>query len=647
MLSSPFQVRCLLLCLILMVAFSALSARLIQIQLVDRQRYAESSHKAFHRVERLPAMRGMIVDRHEEPLAKSVPVSTLYVDKNHLRDPKVVSYGLAYQEASMEKGWDILDDKSRAQRIRSLRGEILAHHSPEDIVERHFDFAVSILARPLQLKRNELRERIQTSRGTWVPVVKDLPEDVAEDLRQVVSENWIEGFAFQNSIKRWYTTPNRASHLIGYTGEIEKVGEDGQPEYKVVGRFGVERTMEDWLTGRDGWREHSRDARGLLIPGDESSLFPPRSGLNVQLTIDMGLQSIVEEELEGGLRQFNSKKGAVVMLDPKTGELLAMASRPHFNLNKRDKIVEHGYNYALQAVYEPGSTIKMVAAAGALDQGLVSPNTIIHCHWGNYRNGPVVVKDAYPKGDLSFTEILKKSNNIGTYKMGLMLGPNRFYRYLRDFGFGSKTGIALSGESAGLARNTGNPVDFSRATFGYATNVTPLQLTAAYGAIAGDGKLRRPQVVKAVVANDGSLVERFQSQPIRQVVKSSTAKRMRQALKSVTQEGGTAIRAAVSGFEVAGKTGTCRKYVPGVGYIDGHYIVSFVGMMPAEDPTFVCLVVIDDPRPNDEELKIYGGTIAAPIFSRISTRAASYLNLEPTEEIEPAEPALTGVASNR
>ncbi|MDX1680366.1 MAG: penicillin-binding protein 2 [Akkermansiaceae bacterium] len=637
---SSFQVRCLILCSILMIGLSVLSARLIQIQLVDRQHYAESSRKAFHRVERLPAMRGMIVDRHEEPLAKSVPVSTLYVDKNHLNDPKVVSYGLAYQEASSEKAWDEMDDEARQRRIRSLRGEILSCYPPEEIVERHYNFAIGVLARPLGLRRDELRQRIDDSRGTWVPLVKDLPEDTAEDLRQVVAQNWIEGFAFQNSIKRWYTTPDRATHLLGHVGEIEERDEDGQPLYRVVGRSGIERTMEDYLTGRDGWQEHSRDARGLLVPGDESSLMPPRAGLNVQLTIDMGLQSIVEEELDAGLREFRAKKGAVVMLDPRSGEVLAMASRPHFNLNKRDKIVEHGYNYALQAVYEPGSTIKMVAAAGALDRGLVSLNTIIHCHWGHYEDGPVTVKDAYPKGDLSFVEVLKKSNNIGTYKMAKMLGQALFYDYLHGFGFGSKTGIALSGESAGMARNTGNPVDFSRASFGYATNVTPLQLASAYAAIASDGALRRPQVVKALVANDGTVVESFHSQTLRQVIKPRTAEQMRQALKSVTTEGGTATQAAVEGFEVAGKTGTARKYVPDVGYIEDEYVVSFVGMMPADNPAFVCLVVVDNPKPRDEEMKIYGGTIAAPIFSRIGTRAASYLNLEPTE------PVTTDVAAN-
>ena len=628
---SAFQNRCLILCSILVIGLSSLSWRLIQIQLVDRQRYAESSRKAFHRVERLPASRGMIVDRRDEPLAKSIPVSTVFVDKNHLQDPKVVSYGLAYQEASAEKAWETMDDAARKRRIHALRGEILGRDTPEEIVRKHLDFAVAVMARPLNMRREDLRARIEDSKGTWVPIVKDLPEDLAEDLHDIVENNWIQGFAFQNSIKRWYTTPNRAVHLIGYTGEVEEINEDGKPEARVVGRFGIERTMEAYLAGRDGWREHSRDAHGLLVPGDASSLMPPRAGLNVQLTIDMGLQSIVEEELDKGLKEFESKRGAVVMLNPKTGEILAMASRPDFNLNRREKIVENGYNYAIQAIYEPGSTIKMVSASGALNEGLVSLDTLIDCENGYYKNGAVVVRDGHPRGVVTFTKVLQKSLNIGAYKLGLKLGSNRFYDYLHRYGFGRKTGIQLSGESAGLARDTGNDVDFSRACFGYATSVTPLQLTCAYGVLASDGKLRKPLIVRSLVANDGTVVERYKPQVVRSVLTQRTAQRMRQALKTVTQVGGTATAAAVPGFEVAGKTGTVRKYNPQGGYFEGKYIVSFVGMMPAEDPAFVCLVVIDDPRTT--KCNIYGGSIAGPIFSRIGVRAASYLNLEPTEPV--------------
>lgn len=629
--TSAFQKRSLLLCSLLVLGLSLLSWRLIHIQLVDRQRYAESSRRAFHRVEQLPAMRGMIVDRREEPLAKSIPVSTLFVDKTHLRDPNVVSYGLAYLEASADELWLTLDDKARQRRLRALRAEILDRDDKQEIVDKHFEYAVGILARPLGIKRDELRERIENSRGVWVPIVKDMPDDVAVDVRKIIDTNWLQGFAFQNSIKRWYTTPNRAAHLIGYTGEVEVIDEMGKPQRKVVGRFGIEKVMEDFLAGRDGWREHQRDARGLLVPGDESMLMPPRAGLNVQLTIDMGLQSIVEEELEWGLEEFESKQGAVVMMDPKTGEVLAMASRPHFDLNSRLNILENGYNYALQAVYEPGSTIKVVAASGALNEGLVSPTTPVNCHGGYFQNGKVVVRDAHPAGTLPFTKILTKSNNIGTYRLGLMLGQNRFYDYLDKYGFGKKTGILLSGESAGMARNTGNEVDFSRATFGYATSVTPLQLACAYSAIASDGNLRKPLIVKCLIANDGTVVEDYQPQIARQVLKEATAKQMREALKTVTETGGTATRAAVLGFDVAGKTGTVHKYNPKGGYFDHKFIVSFVGMMPAVDPAFVCLVVIDDPR--TDKCNIYGGTIAGPVFSRIAARAASHMNLQPTKPV--------------
>lgn len=617
-----------------MIGLSVLSGRLIQIQLVDRHRYAESSRRAFHRVEKLPAIRGMIVDRCEEPLAKSIPVSTVYVDKNHLFDPKLASYGLAYQEASAEPGWDSLDPKAQRRRINGLRGEILARDTAETINRKHLAYAVGVLARPLGMRREELRSKIEGSKGKWVPVAKDLPEDVADKLREAVDKNWITGFDFQNSIKRWYTAPTLASHLIGFTGEAEQTDEDGKTETRVVGKFGIEYSMEDYLAGRDGTREHRRDARGLVVPGNSAGLLPPLAGLNVQLTLDIGLQAIVEEELDAGLAEFESDRGAVVMMDPKTGEVLAMTSRPSFDLNRKLNIAKNGYNYAIQTVYEPGSTIKIVAASGALNEGLVTPYTSIYCQNGYFRNGKVVLRDDHPAGQLTFEGVLQKSNNIGTYKMGLQLGPKRFYEYLHDYGFGRKTGIQLSGESSGIARNTNNDVDFSRACFGYATNVTPLQLACAYCAVASDGQLRKPHIVKAVIANDGTVVEDYQPEVVNRVISARSASQMRRALKKVTQTGGTATLAVVPGFEVAGKTGTVQKHNPKGGYFSGKYIVSFVGMMPADDPEFVCLVVVDDPRTKKLE-HVYGGNVAGPIFSKIGARAASYLNLQPTEPIPP------------
>ena len=616
-----------------MAGLSVLSGRLIQIQLVDRQRYAESSRKAYHRTEKLPAMRGMIVDRREEPMARSIPVSTVYVDKNHLMDPKMASYGLAYQEASSEPGWNELDPAKQRRRISGLRGELLTKEKTDLLVQRHLAYAIGVLARPLGMRKEELRDKIENSKGKWIPIAKDLPEDIADNLREVIDTHWIQGFEFENSIKRWYTAPNLATHLTGFTGEVEKKDEDGMPHTRVLGLFGIESSMESFLAGRDGAREHYRDARGLVVPGNSGSLKPPRAGLNVKLTIDMGIQSIVEEELDAGLAEFESKKGAVILMDPKTGEILAMASRPHFDLNHKLNIAENGYNYAIQAIYEPGSTIKIVATSGALNEGMVTPQTSVYCHNGYYNSGGVELKDDHPAGSLSFEGVLQKSNNIGTWSLGRQLGSKRFYDYLHNYGFGRKTGIQLSGESAGIARDTGNVMDFSRACFGYATNVTPLQLACAYSAIASDGKLRKPKIVKSLIANDGTVVENYPPEVVRDVLKPKAAAQMRAALEKVVLPGGTATRAAVPGFPSAGKTGTVQKHNPKGGYMANSYIVSFAGMMPVQDPAFVCVVVIDDPR--TQKVNRYGGTIAAPVFSKIATRVASHMNLQPTEPISP------------
>ena len=618
-----------------MIGLSVLSARLIQIQLVDRHRYAESSRRAFQRVEILRAMRGTIVDCREEPLAKSIPVVTVFVDKNHLTDPKLASYGLACQEASAEPGWNDLDPEIQRRRIHGLRGEILGRDTAEVIVEKYLAYAVGVLARPLGMRHEELREKITSSKGKWVAIAKDIPEDAADHLRETVTKNWIEGFEFQNSIKRWYTAPNRATHLIGYTGEVEETDEQGKPETRMVGRSGVEFSMEEYLAGRDGWREHSRDAHGLIVPGNSASLFPPRAGLNVQLTIDMGLQVIIEEELDACLQEFNSGCGAVILMNPNNGEILAMASRPQFDLNLKEDVATNGFNFAIQAIYEPGSTFKVVATSGVLNEGVATPFTSVFCCNGNFSEGKIQIPDHHPYGNLTLEGVLVKSSNIGAYKFARQLGPKRFFDYAERLGFGRKTGILLSGESSGIAKNTGNAVDFSRAAYGYALNVTPLQMACAYSAIAGNGKLLKPKIIKALVANDGTVVETFPTEVIGQALKPETARKMRVALQKVTETGGTATLGAVPGYKVAGKTGTARRHNPnGRGYLPNSYTVSFIGMLPAQNPAFVCIVVIDDPRTN--KVTRYGGTIAAPAFKNIATRAAAYLNIPPTEPMTPS-----------
>jgi cell division protein FtsI/penicillin-binding protein 2 len=626
-----FQNRCIVLCLVFVTLLSALSARLVQIQLVDRQRYAASSSKAFHRIERLPAIRGMTVDRNGEPIAKSIPVATVFVDKNHLLDPKLASFGLAYMEASAHSSWQKLSTEERVRRIYALRGEILVGEKAEDIVERHLSRAISLLARPLRMKPEEMRTAIETNKAKWFPIAKEIPDDIAEGLRDIVAENYLQGFAFENSIKRWYANPNLATHLTGFTGEVEEKTEGGKTAYRMAGRFGIESSQEEFLAGRDGRRVHRRDSRGMIMPGKASSLLPPRAGLNVKLTIDLSMQAIVEEELDAGLAEFKAKRGAVIVMDPKTGEVLAMASRPHFNLNDKKDLKDNSFNYAIQAKFEPGSTIKIIPTSAALEEKLVSPTTVLNCP-RFLQEKKFTVKDSHSGGMLSFEQIIQKSNNIGCWKLAKQLGVKRYYKYVHGFGFGERSGIQLSGENPGTAVVPKLPVDFSRSAYGYFIGVTPIQMATAYCVIAGDGRLLRPTIVKALVANDGTIVDEFLPESRGQAISPATAKKMRAALHKVTLLGGTAQQACVAGHRVCGKTGTALLHDPKRGgYIHGSYVVSFAGFMPADDPAFVCYVVIEDPKTT--EVKRYGGTIAAPIFSKIATRLAAQMNLKPTEPI--------------
>lgn len=612
-----------------MTLLSALSARLIQIQLVDRKRYAESSAKAYLRIERIPAIRAMIVDRNDETIAKSIPVSSVYVDKNHLFDPKLAAYGLAYDRVSKEPNWEQLSPEDRMKRIRAMRGDILATEDPEGIVEKHMAYAIGLLARPVGMGRDEMRAKILDNKAKWFPIVKDMPDDIAERLRQIVDEHYIEGFVFENSIKRWYANPGIATHLTGFIGEVEELLENGQKTYRMEGKFGVESWLEEFLAGRDGRREHRRDARGLVVPGNSASLLPPRAGLNARLTIDIGMQAIVEEELDAGLAKYKSKRGAVIVMDPHTGEILAMASRPHFDLNHKENLAENSFNYGIQAKYEPGSTIKIIPVAAALEEGLVTLNTMIHCP-SVLQEKNFTVRDSHSSGTLSVGQIIQKSNNPGCWKMAKQLGINRYYEYVHAFGFGERSGIMLSGENPGTAAIPKLPVDFSRSSYGYFIGVTPIQMAAAYSVIAGDGNLLRPRIVKALVANDGTVIEEFEREVRNKVISPETAQKMRSALHKVTLPGGTATKAAVPGFKVCGKTGTAVKHDPKRGgYIKGGYVVSFAGFMPADDPAFVCYVVVDEPMAT--EVPRYGGQIAAPMFANIAQRLATHMNLQPTE----------------
>lgn len=615
------QRRCIILCLLLITGLSALSGRLVYLQVFDRARYAEKAGNSYRRTDVIQANRGVLLDRNDEIIANTVISKSVVVDVTHLKDAQHVAKGVACSELREDPEWRTWTEGKRASKINARVRFLLREHNEDltALINAHFDYAIKELARPLGLTQEELRDKVpMQNRGGEKVIYQGLPSELAVRLEKLIKDRRIKGFFFREEKRRWYPAPELASHLVGYTNRGGK------------GMSGVESSMNKWLEGTNGYEVEMRDIRGNVMPAHKGSFRPPNNGLNVQLTLDMGIQAICDEELDRGMAEFEGVKGCVVLMDPHTGEILGMASRPHFNLNLREKVVLNGFNFALQAAYEPGSTFKVIAAAAAINQGLVNAETMIDCENGYYKEGRMrAVKDSYPKGVIPVWKILQKSNNIGSFKLAKKVGPEKYFEYARAFGFGQKTNVQLAGETSGLLKNTGNPTDFSRLSYGYGVGVSPLQVANLYCTIANGGKLMQPRIVKSIDTNSGLVIEEYRPEIIRRVISEDTAKQMRESLKKVVQPDGTARKANVEGFTEGGKTGTAWKYDKG--YSEDRSTVSFAGMLPAENPAFVCVVVVDDPQTT--KVKHGGGSIAAPIWRRVAERVAAHMHLTPTEEI--------------
>ena len=626
-----------------MTGLSALSVRLIYLHVVKANAIAKESIDSSKSVVLL-ANRGCIVDCNNQLIARNIPRARMAFDKLRLRNTGVATLALANKELRETPEWYLWDQDKRNRKVVARAAQLKIQLRADEIIARNIEHVIDTFARPLGMTSTELRERMKLDREgqDYVVIKPDLSEDDAEKLKQRARDYSISpSIVFEEWQKRWYVMPNMAAAMVGYVGEDEN-----DPDRNVRGRAGIENKMNDELSGKNGQVITHKNKYRPLDLAKPGKVTPPRHGLNVQLTLDMGMQRVVEEELDAGLKEFSATKGAIVLMNPKNGAIMAMASRPSYNLNTRKNIAENGFDYATQAIYEPGSTFKIISTSGAMDQGLIEPDTVFDC--GPYRNGSVrLVKDYKTFGDLSVQQILAKSSNVGSYKIALELGPERFFEYLKAFGFGAKTNILMAGESAGVVTNTANPTDFSRISYGYAVSVTPLQVACAYCAIANGGELMEPQLLKSMMADNGVTTHTFNKKKVRRVIKTETALKMREALATVVDIQGTARRAKVEGFSVAGKTGTTVKIHPQGGYYDGQndrdkrYTVSFAGMMPAENPEFVCVVVIDDPKMPDAEEGMPpaiagGGSVAAPIFSKVATRIANLMGLKPSHQKMPA-----------
>ncbi|HEX8686658.1 MAG TPA: penicillin-binding protein 2, partial [Pyrinomonadaceae bacterium] len=507
------------------------------------------------------AARGLILDRQGRELARSVDLDSFYADPREIEDAEGTAAALARTLGA--------DATGLALRLKEAKG-----------ARRGFVW---------------LARRVEEGRAAELKALK------------------LKGVYSTEEQRRRYPNGALAAHVLGFIG--------GEERGREKGLAGVEQVYDAALTGEPGTLLLDTDANRRPF---ESAGGDPRDGRTLVLTIDQTVQYIVERELAAAVERTHARSAAAVVLEPHTGEVLALANAPSFDPNDAGGASpEQRRNDALQNIYEPGSTFKLVAFTGALEEGLITPDTRIDCPGSISLPGRVVHDHA--RGSLTATEALAKSSNVAAIKLGQRLGNDRLYEYIRRLGFGAKTGVELPGETAGLIRPVARwqPGSIGSVPIGQEVGVTPVQMAAAYASIANDGVRVAPHLVREVRDAEGKTVQRAEPES-RRVVSAETARTLRRMMEEVTLKG-TARAAQLEGYTAAGKTGTAQKIDPKTrAYSSTKYVASFVGFAPIDNPAAVIIVVLDEPVGLHQ-----GGQVAAPVFSEIANQILPYLDVMP------------------
>lgn len=533
-----------------------------------------------------------------------------------------------------EQEWDERADRQH-QKVIPLtpqRGTIFDSNGEELAVSVDVD---SIYLEPRKVKDSKTTsKKLAKATGLSARAVKAklksnnnfvwLKRQVSPTQSKQVRDLQLDGVGMTKEHRRFYPNSNIAAHLLGFTGMDPK------------GLEGLELKYDKKILGRGGYLVMERDALGRGIGTGAPQVQGATRGHDIYLTLDKNLQYIAERELAEGLRQSEAKAGTVIMLEPSTGKVLAMASSPEYNPNAIFRYKPYQWrNRAVCDSYEPGSTFKIFLMAAALNEAVISTKQKIDCENGVFRVGGKDIHDHKKYSKLTPAEIIKYSSNIGSAKIGKLLERKTFHRYISDFGFGEPTGVDLPGEASGLLRppNKWFEVDLAAISFGQGISVTPIQLATATAAIANGGYLMEPYIVERIVDSQGHVTEQNPPRVIRKVVAQDVAQVVTRMMEMTTENGGTATNARVPGYRVAGKTGTAQKVdaVTG-GYSADKRVASFVGFLPAEMPRLVMLVTIDEPQKG-----VYGGLTAAPVFSRIAAQAMQYLKVAPNDQYQSEE----------
>ena len=607
--------RLIVLTIILALCFVGLGCRLVDLQWArhdELRALAENQHQHSYFRE---APRGDIRDRRGNLLATSTPVKNICADPALLKGHEAE---MARFLAPLLKTNEAVLLSLLSRQIRTnINGEVLANHwvslkkkVPVDDWEKihaalgdHFTNSIS----HKKLSRKKERER----QIAWLRTIYTEADQI-----------------------RVYPNGALAAHVLGFTGPSPIVI-NGETNWITAGVEGLERTFDDKVRGARGWLKTETTSRKQELFMFREQDVAARPGLNVVLTIDGRVQQIVEEELAPALAKHSPQSVSAIIVRPRTGEILALATLPTFDPNNYSRFSEaFRRNRIITDTFEPGSTFKTVTLAGALNDGVVRLTDNYNCENGAFLFAGRVLHDHEHYGVMSVEDIIAKSSNIGTAKVAIRLGQERTFKYIWDFGFGQRTGIPLAGESPGILPKVKDwkPIHISRISIGHGVAATPLQMVMALAAVANGGMLMRPMLVDSLVDDKGQTVVKYQPQIVRRVISEKTAKDTSAALKSVVDKKGTAEKAALENYTVAGKTGTAQKVVRGE-YSHDKYYSSFIGFFPADNPELCIAVAIDEPNLRSG---YYGGQIAAPVFKRIADRTANFLNIKP--DLQPERP---------
>ncbi len=667
--------RIVLLAAGILVCFVGLGTRLVYLHVIDREELVRFIDKARRQIIVETARRGDILDAKGSILATSRTVIVLGVDPSSLRkeDEKKWPKLAALLDMPLPELSKILLTKSRPAALTNASTASSTAKSGDLVINFSLSRSQTAATAPVQPADTAGNSTVAAADSAQADKAgsDDLVVDETADesgarpirwtkLSDTVEESTyariqaldIKGVYGQRAYRRAYPHNSLAAHVIGY------VNKQGEPA------AGIERYADFYLHGRDGWREGERDGLRRELAQFRTRDVPAADGFTVRLSIDANVQHMAEDELETIVKKYAPQKATIIVSDPQTGFILALANTPSFNLNEYNQVPANDQaamrNAAVADMYEPGSVFKIVAASAALNEGLVGPGTTFDCsiseidYKGKMRSLPK--EDHNFDEPLSVAEIVSHSSNRGAAQLAMKLGDEKFYGYARAFGFGQPTGFPVGGEIGGwmAAPAKWDGLTITRMPMGQSVTATPLQMQMAMGVIASGGYLMRPQIIQQITDASGEVVYRYSSVAKQRVITAETARTMARLLQGVVSDRktrygteGTAPEAAIPNYEVAGKTGTSQKYLPEV-MANGkvkllpsarHHVASFVGFFPASRPQVAISVIVDDADARAPGGVAYGKTVAAPSFKHLGEQLIQYLDIKPVYD--------TGAGSGR